>query len=303
MNKIKIIKIFLAILFFQWVYAAQGIEGELKKLNDLIQNNKLEEATASSKELEKLYPGHPNLLFLIGIIETRKENYDQALLIFNDLTVKYPNYPEPYNNMAVIYAERNQLDEAIKILERAINTNKSYATAYINLGDIYSKKAAAAYGQVLKIDEKNKIAQNKLQLIDEFFNYKPVILENKIKVAADNQSNQNDEKNLVLNRVDLWRKAWEMQDMDNYFASYANNYKPSEDISHEQWRKLRNSRIKNKNTIRVTLDQISATKKNDQYYVSFIQHYSSGKFKDSSSKLIILQNIDQQWKIVEELSN
>ena len=44
-------------------------------------------------------------------------------------------------------------------------------------------------------------------------------------------------------------------------------------------------------------------KKNDQYFVSFIQHYSSGKFKDSSSKLIILQNIDQQWKIVEELSN
>lgn len=304
---IKINKFFIFILALTFLVTNTfAITNEdLLKINQLVKSEKFNEAMQLINQGLEKKPNDPKLKFLAGTIKIKQNSIDEALKIFNDLIESYPDYPEPYNNLAVIYADRGEFDKAISILQKAINTNKSYSTAYINLGDLYSKKAAIAYSQVLKIDDENKIAQNKLKLIDQFFNYNPVVIEKNIQdnIDVDKKNKSNEDQVSIKNNIEVWKNSWENRDLDTYFSMYSQNFKRPENLSWSSWKKGRISRIKFKRNISIKIENLVLKNKDDFFYATFTQIYQSQKYRDESRKLLVFENINDEWKILEEVSS
>ncbi len=113
------------------------------------------------------------LQFMKGLVLTRLDRYGEAEKVFIQLTVDNPELPEPFNNLAVVYAAQGKYTEAEEALKNAINTHPSYATAHENLGDIYAKMASRAYNQALELDTSNKVAREKLSLVNDLISAPP----------------------------------------------------------------------------------------------------------------------------------
>jgi len=102
-------------------------------------------------------------------VRAEREQIEAAIEVFKALARDHPELPEPYNNLAVLYAARGDYEQARDALLSAINTHSSYATAHENLGDIYAKMAGQAYSRAPSLDTDNRVAQQKLALIDDLF--------------------------------------------------------------------------------------------------------------------------------------
>ncbi len=127
---------------------------------------------AAMKEINAWLAKHPKDAqgrFLKGLILTRENKPDEAIRVFQGLTVDYPRLPEPYNNLAVIYAAQGNYEKAKGELEAAIQTHPSYATAHENLGDIYAKLASQAYDKALQLDKPSAKPEMRLEMIDSLY--------------------------------------------------------------------------------------------------------------------------------------
>lgn len=269
-------------------------EGKVKAVIDFI----------DSIEKDAMVP-NPKLSFMKGLAYARSNQRTKAIETFEDIIRDYPNYPEAYNNLAVLYADEGELDKAITILESAIKTNKSYSTAYLNLGDLYSKKAANVYGEVLKIDDTNNIAENKLRLIGEFFNYKPASMEAEFVQNKTNEKPQKIDdfgKSLVIETINQWKAGWENKDYAQYFDAYSPTFEYPAKMNRKEWQQYRKERINYKKTIKVELIDLVVFKKNDLFHATFTQVYQSDNFSDKSTKLMVFAFDDKEWKIIKEIS-
>ncbi len=256
----------------------------------------------------RITPNDARLLFYKGLILTKINKKKEAILTFTNLINQHPSLPEPYNNLAVLYAEFGKLDLAKETLEKAILTNKSYSTAHINLGDIYTQMATNAYNKALEIDNKNKIAHNKLKLITELFNYQPSTEEKKITISKlENHQPTNkipNNKIEVLKEIKetmkIWESAWENRDLEVYLNTYSINFKYPNNMLKKQWEQYRADRIVNKKEIIITISNINYKINKDVVTASFIQNYKSNNYNNSSQKTLVFQHESNRWVILEE---
>jgi tetratricopeptide (TPR) repeat protein len=258
----------------------------------------------------RITPNDARLLFYKGLILTKINKKKEAILTFTNLINKHPSLPEPYNNLAVLYAGFGKLELAKETLEKAILTNKSYSTAHINLGDIYTQMATNAYNKALEIDNKNKIAHNKLKLITELFNYQPSTEEKKITISKLENHQQTNKipinKTEVLKEIKetmkIWESAWENRDLEVYLNTYSINFKYPNNMLKKQWEQYRADRILNKKEIIITISKINYKINKDVVTASFIQNYKSNNYNNSSQKTLVLQNESNHWVIIEEFT-
>ncbi len=256
----------------------------------------------------RITPNDARLLFYKGLILTKINKKKEAILTFTNLINQHPSLPEPYNNLAVLYAEFGKLELAKETLEKAILTNKSYSTAHINLGDIYTQMATNAYNKALEIDNKNKIAHNKLKLITELFNYQPSTEEKKITISKlENHQQTNkipNNKIEVLKEIKetmkIWESAWENRDLEVYLNTYSINFKYPNNMLKKQWEQYRADRILNKKEIIITISNINYKINKDVVTASFIQNYKSNNYNNSSQKTLVFQYESNHWVILEE---
>ncbi len=143
---------------------------ELQDAQLLVKEGKASQALDKLNSYLAKRPKDPQARFMKGMIYTQAGRTQEAIKVFQDLTVDYPDLPEPYNNLAVLYFGMGQYDKARNALETAIRTHPAYATAHENLGDVYAKLASQAYNKALQLDHSNTNAQTKLALITELFN-------------------------------------------------------------------------------------------------------------------------------------
>ena len=88
--------------------------------------------------------------FLKGVILADLKRTDEAIQVFNKLTLDYPGLPEPYNNLAALYVAQGKYEAARDTLERAMLTDPTYATLQTNLSDVYAKLSTQAYESTLR---------------------------------------------------------------------------------------------------------------------------------------------------------
>jgi len=310
---------------------------ELKDISQMADNGQQAQALDRINAYLAANPKDAQAMFMKGVILAESGKRDDAIKEFTDLTQKYPNLPEPYNNLAVLYAETGQYELAKKSLETAIKTHPSYAIAHENLGDIYARMASEAYDKALQLDGNNTRAQSKLALIKDLFGTgnKTTIAANPPETAKQTKPSTlpirpadirpadkkvepvkpaeaekhsvdepvNDEKN-IMDAANNWAKAWSSKDIDKYFASYADSFKPAKGESRKSWEQTRKERINRPAKIDVELSKQNVTILDDNNAkISFRQSYRADGKPISTSKTLIMKKVNGAWLIDQEIAS
>ncbi|MES0873045.1 YybH family protein [Sinimarinibacterium thermocellulolyticum] len=274
--------------------------------------------------------------FARGLALVRLERSEEAIRVFADLTRDYPQLPEPYNNLAVLYAAQGEYEKARDALQAALATHPSYATAHENLGDIYAALAGAAYSRALQLDESNQALRHKLALLNQIDASRgegasapaaaavaatsppPIAAapaatpaptpemtpETTAPAAAPaRQATLSADSRAALQRsVEAWAAAWSAQDLDAYFAAYAEDFVPEGGLSRAAWQAQRRERIQApaKISVRVVEPSFSAGDTPDRAHVRFRQEYVSDTYSDVVTKVLDMRRTAGGWKIVRE---
>lgn len=105
---------------------------------------------------------------------------------------------------------------------------------------------------------------------------------------------------LVMARLLAWASAWSSKSVDSYFEFYGEAFKPTK-ISREVWRTQRTQRLGVKESIKVTLTDIQVKAVGaDQMETRFQQRYESGSRVDQGKKILLWQQVGDDWFIVSE---
>ena len=299
----------IAVLFSVFAFSHYSF-ADISKLNKLIEDKDYLEAKEIVEQLLDSDKENPQLLFINGVLLSELGEIDKAINVFVSLTKSHPALPEPYNNLAVLYAQSGNFDLAKTALEKSIKTHPSYATAHINLGDLYTRMASESYNQALQIDKSNKNAKTKLSLIKKLFNFQPI---NKNIVLAEDTEQKTQSLNEIKNKEDIinenifamidnWKNAWMSQNFDQYIRYYSDNFKNNKGMDLEKWKQFRKPRVINKPSINLKLENIEISKNKNLYSVSFTQIYQSGDIDSTTKKTLLIELIDDQLKIVNEIS-
>ena len=310
------------------VFSLSVCADELKDISQMAEQGQQAQALERINTYLVANPKDAQAMFMKGIILAESGKRDDAIKTFNDLTQKYPNLPEPYNNLAVLYAESGQYDLAKKALETAIKTHPSYAIAHENLGDIYARMASESYDKALQLDGGNSRAQSKLMLIKDLFGTgnkttvaakvaeKPVkpgtmpirpadkkTESTKIVDTAPAGDSGGDEKS-VTDAVNAWAAAWSGKDLEKYFASYTDSFKPAKGESRKAWEETRRDRINRPAKISVELSNQKITIEDaNNAKVSFKQNYRADGKPIRTDKTLMLKKVDGAWRIDREVAS
>ena len=320
---------FITPLVFVLSFASASFADELKDISQMAENGQQAAALERINTYLAANPKDAQAMFMKGIILAESGKREEAIKSFTELTDKYPNLPEPYNNLAVLYADAGQYDKAKKALETAIKTHPSYATAHENLGDIYARMASEAYDKALQLDGGNTRAQSKLALIKDLFgtgnkttiaakvdakpaktaatDTKPIRPANKKAESTQMEpvaaATSNDEDS-INNSVNNWAKAWSAKDLNQYFASYADSFKPAKGESRKGWEQTRRERVGKPASINVELtNQKIVLEGADNAKISFKQTYTAGGKPIRTNKTLILKKVNGAWLIDQEIAS
>jgi Flp pilus assembly protein TadD len=321
---------FITPLVLVFSFASTSFADELKDISKMAESGQQAGALERINTYLAANPKDAQAMFMKGIILAESGKREEAIKAFNDLTEKYPNLPEPYNNLAVLHADAGQYDKAKKALETAIKTHPSYATAHENLGDIYARMASEAYDKALQLDGGNTRAQSKLSLIKDLFgtgNKTTVAVKNDAKSgktaatdtkpirpadkktqpvkAAEPMANAvaDDEQN-INDAVNNWAKAWSDKNLDAYFASYADSFKPAKGDSRKTWEQTRRDRISKPASISVEISNPKVTLEDaDNAKMSFKQIYTANGKPIRTNKTLQLKKVNGAWLIDQEIAS
>ena len=331
--KSSVVKLVASVIIAISFTGTAAFADELKDISQMAEGGQQVAALDRINTYLSANPKDAQALFMKGIIQAESGKREDAIKTFTELTEKYPNLPEPYNNLAVLYADAGQYDKAKKALETAIKTHPSYATAHENLGDIYARMASEAYDKALQLDNGNARAQSKLSMIKDLFgtgnkttlaakvpdsskvaksDTKPIRAADKkveaAKVAepvanAGANASSNEEQN-ITDAVNNWAKAWSGKNLDKYFASYADSFKPAKGESRKAWQATRKDRVSKPASINVELaNQKVILDGADNAKVSFKQIYSAGGKPIRTNKTLMLKKTDGAWLIEQEIAS
>ncbi|PPC94036.1 MAG: hypothetical protein CTY33_05525 [Methylotenera sp.] len=316
----RFVLVMSACLFMSPAYA-----DELKDISQMADQGQAAAALDRINTYIAANPKNAQALFMKGVLLAEQGRREESIKTFIDVTEKFPNLPEPYNNLAVLYADQGQFDKARKALETAIKTHPSYATAHENLGDIYARMASEAYDKALQLDTGNTRAQGKLLLIKDLFGTgnKTTIAAKEPKVANPIRSADAKKPEPAMEKpvaepaksmdkypeealtaaVNNWAQAWSSKNLDKYFASYSDNFKPAKGESRKAWEKQRRERINKPAQINVELSNINtALEGSNSAKVRFKQTYRAGGSPIRTSKTLMMEKVGDDWLITQEIA-
>jgi len=296
---------------------------ELKDISQLADQGQTAVALDRVNTFIAANPKNAQALFMKGVLLAEQGRRDEAIRTFTDVTEKFPNLPEPYNNLAVLYADQGQFDKARKALETAIKTHPSYATAHENLGDIYARMASEAYDKALQLDTSNARAQGKLSLIKDLFG-----TGNKTTIAAAKDTTKNtsasagdikkadpakpeksekpaaNTNEAITAAVNRWAQAWSDKNLDQYFGSYSDSFKPAKNQSRSAWEQQRRERISKPSKISVELGNLNiSSNDNNAARVQFRQSYRADGKPIRTNKTLVMKKVGDNWLIDQEIAD
>ena len=124
--------------------------------------------------------------------------------------------------------------------------------------------------------------------------------------AVAEQATASDEKSssqaAVTSTLDAWANAWRTKNVNAYLGFYSAKFKP-EGVAKAKWIAQRKQRVgANPAEIALSLEKVNVVADAKKAEVSFVQHYTSGKFSDTVAKVLNFENENGHWMIVKETS-
>ncbi len=241
--------------------------------------------------------------------------------LFKQLEEDHPDNPGILNNLGIIAARLGQFDLASRLLEKAIATNPAIATSHRNLRALYAHQASQAYKRALALDSV-EVAAPQYEAVGIVAGAPPAQHSTPSDVLSDvvlsareiekplieepeepppPETADADDDALITASIERWAQAWAGRDLDGYFASYAQDYRPRSGADHEGWRQQRRERILGPRRISVKISNLSV-QSNDGRSASvvFDQAYRSNLLDSTVVKRMSLQNTGDGWKITRE---
>jgi tetratricopeptide (TPR) repeat protein len=109
-----------------------------------------------------------------AIAAMRSENWLEAELELEQLTLEQPSYPGPHVNLALVYLHDGRRDDARAALERALQIEPGHAAANTQLGILLREdgefaEAEAAYRRALATDSAHALAHYNLGVLLDIY--------------------------------------------------------------------------------------------------------------------------------------
>ncbi|MGF1541126.1 MAG: tetratricopeptide repeat protein [Pleurocapsa sp.] len=120
-----------------------SIEDALRAANHLRQVNQFDQAILAYQNLIELQPNNPELYNLLGQVQAQSGNFEKAISNYQT-AIELRGLQESfwiYKNLGDALRQKNQLDEAIDAYQKAINVEPNSADVYDSLGQAQSQKA------------------------------------------------------------------------------------------------------------------------------------------------------------------
>ena len=95
-------------------------------------------------------------------------------------------------------------------------------------------------------------------------------------------------------------RSWSQKDIKKYFAAYASNFVPPDNMSRSKWESERELRITSKKKIQVAVSNFKIEIQGNKAKVNFSQVYESDNFKGNSRKSLELTKQSGNWLITRE---
>jgi murein L,D-transpeptidase YafK len=137
----------------------------------------------------------------------------------------------------------------------------------------------------------------------------PILQDGKTPVIITREIENIDREKLSELRQDLqaaledWRRAWEIQDTDNYLAFYSRDFF-SEDRDFKRWAEEKRRIQASKSPAEISLSKLSMFRypddEREMVVVDFDQKFNNGKLNNSMRKRQYWIREDRQWKILYE---
>jgi tetratricopeptide (TPR) repeat protein len=262
----------------------------------------------------------------------RAKNPQAALRVLEPWQQKYPSNLELANDYAIVLAQLGRLEDASKVLETAFLSNPQSQEAFENLRQILSRQAAVFYAKAvgrpaptgplaLKGDplavEQSITAADSAGRIEPNVSAQPSVtrvqqgeqkpLANVTEASRSSTKSAGstvDGKSLrqaVTTAAERWAQAWESKDFEGYLAAYSRNFQPQKFPSREAWVEHRRPRVTRPGPLLVRLSDIRVKPLSpDRAEVTFRQRYEAAGTKLTSTKTMVFEIENGDWKILLE---
>lgn len=147
--------------------AAAPSSAEFKQLVGLYNEGRLPEVIAQGTTLCTRYPAFAPLHNLLGVVNARLGQLDEALTHYDNALSAKPDYAEVHNNRGNTLNRMGRQAEAIASFQAALRAMPSYVEAHNNLGNAFHDagqldEAVASYSRALKLKPDYAEAHNNL---------------------------------------------------------------------------------------------------------------------------------------------
>ena len=302
----------------------------------LAQQGQHDRAIEAFRKITEAHPELPEPYNNLGVLYAAKGRMDEARAAFEKAILTHASYSAAHKNLADVqaqlarqaYAKALQVDPKVKAatpqltLLGAITTERTDITkipspavkpaaipavtpsmpapaaapavtpspAQSDKATEEQERAAAREASKLAAKEAAKEAQKEAQ-------------KEASKALADKQKEQSAEAESIKQALQTWAHNWSQKDTKKYFASYANNFDPPDNMSRAKWEAERELRITSKKKIQVALSNFKIDINGNKAKVSFSQVYESDNFKGNSRKSMELTKQGSRWMITRETVN
>lgn len=107
----------------------------------------------------------------------------------------------------------------------------------------------------------------------------------------------------VLDDIQQWATDWSAQDVEAYLSHYSEKFISDKGMGLDEWKAYRSSRVAKPDWVQVMLLDVDIEILSDsRVNAQFTQNYSASNYQDLSSKILSLENTDDGWKILAEVS-
>ena len=105
----------------------------------------------------------------------------------------------------------------------------------------------------------------------------------------------------VSKQLQSWLAAWQKKDAQSYLAFYADDFKPPRALMRDDWVKERRQRLERSDPIELRIENLQLIGDAAEYLrATFVQHYRSGSYSETSNKELTWRKHRAGWLIVQE---
>jgi len=286
----------------------------------LAQQGQIERAIDAFKKMTEVYPDLPEPYNNLGVLYASKGRFEEARAAFDKAILTHASYAAAHKNLSDVqaqmtrqsYARALQVDPKVKVATAQLTMLGTITTERSDVSKISGLSARTLPPAVITpvippaitplVTPAPSVDQGKSpEVTVKEIPAKPV--KEASKQASKETSKEaapNAEDDLVKSAVLNWARSWSQKDIEKYFAAYASNFVPPDNMSRSKWESERELRITSKKKIQVAVSNFKIEVQGNKANVNFSQVYESDHFKGSSRKSLELTKQSGNWLIIRE---